>query len=148
MKFDWKLQPLHRKLEWDLELARGRLAVLVRGHADAGEAVQSLEVERTAQADVALAALRRGTDAGSHAPAMAWLAAAEDDLTRLRTRLSVASESLDAARDDCRRCQQRLEALATLHQEARARFDHAERSRALREADLAWLAWQPGKELA
>jgi hypothetical protein len=147
MKFDWKLQPLQRKLEWDLELARGRLSAASRELRESCGAVRALEANHSAQASAAQAALHRGADPAGHSLALAWLAGAERHLANLRAQTTKDTESVAAARAACRRCQERLEALTTLHDEARRRFVYAANWEATRDADLEWLARPTSEDL-
>ncbi|MCG2594954.1 hypothetical protein LZ009_19420 [Ramlibacter sp. XY19] len=148
MKFDWKLQPLQRKLEWDLDLARGRVAAARLRFEQAGDAVRGLEEIHAAQAAAALAATRRGADPALHKQALAWLLSAETRLLHRRTECTRAKAELAAARTECRRCNERLEALSALHDEAQVRFAYAERREAGKEADFAWLASRSAQEPA
>ena len=140
MKFHWKLQPLQRKLEWDLDLARGRVGAAGHRYDQARDAVRAMEVSHAAQAAAASAAAQRGADPALHAQALAWLVGAEAQLLRQRARCAQAEAQLEVARVECLRCNERLEALSALHGEARARFAYAARREAGKEADFAWLA--------
>ena len=148
MRFDWKLQPLQRKLEWDLDLARGRVATLSRQQAQAQAALRLLENSRAAQAAVAQAATQRRADPALHVQALAWLATAELQLVCLRAQSLEAEAALADARAACLRCNERVEALAVLHGEALARFAYAVQREAAKEADFAWLGRRARQELA
>ena len=139
MKFEWKLQPLQRKLEWELDVARSRLAAAAARYETVRNSVQALESSHAAQATAALATARRA-DPALHAQALGWLAAAETRLQRLRAQCARAQSELEAARAECRRSNERLEVLGALHEEALAQFRYASQRQASKEADFSWLA--------
>jgi hypothetical protein len=144
MKFDWKLFPLQRKLEWDLDLARGRLAVLLRGREQAGGIVRTLEGTHAEQSAAALAATQRRADPVAHGQALAYLAGMEARLARARAQCAQLESEVTAAQGECERCSQRLEALGALHEQAFAQFTYAARRDAAKEADSVWLARAAG----
>ena len=146
MKFDWKLFPLQRKLEWDLDLARGRLAVLLRGCERAGSLLRALEGTHAEQSAAALAVLQGRADPVVHRQALVYLAGMEAQLGRARTQSVQIEAEVAAARDECKRCSQRLEALEALHDRARARFTYEAQRLAAKEADFAWLVRPVGAE--
>ena len=140
MKFAWKLFPLQRKLEWDLDMARGRLAVLLRGHEHAGSVLRALEEAHAGQSAAALAVAQRRPDPATHGQALAYLAGMEARLARARMQSARLEAEVSAARAVCNDCSQRLEALETLRDRALTQFTYTDRRHAEKESDLAWLA--------
>jgi hypothetical protein len=140
MKFHWKLFPLQRKLEWDLDLARGRLAALLRGSEHAAGVLRALEGTHAEQSAAALAAVRRRTDPALHGQALAYLAGMEARLARARAQHAQLEGEVAAVRTECTRCRQRLDTVEALHDDAFAQFTHAAQRGAAKEADFAWLA--------
>ncbi|MDB5858700.1 MAG: hypothetical protein JWQ76_2389 [Ramlibacter sp.] len=146
MKFEWKLFPLQRKLEWDLDLARGRLAVVLRGCEHAGAILRALEGTHADQSAAALAATQRRADPVAHGQALAYLAAMEARLARARAQSAQLESQAAAARAECQRCSQRLDSLSAVRDQALARFTYAAQRDAAKEADFAWLARAAGGE--
>jgi flagellar export protein FliJ len=144
MKFNWKLFPLQRKLEWDLDLAQGRLAFMQRGSEHAAGVLQALEGTRADQSAAALAATQRRTDPVAHGQALAYLAGMEAQLARARKQRAKMEDEVAVARAECMRCSQRLEALDTLHDQAFTQFTCEVQRAEAKEADFAWLARSVG----
>jgi hypothetical protein len=142
MKFQWKLFPLQRKLEWDLDMAKGRLGVLLRGWEHAASTLHALEQTRAQQAEVASTVLRRQADPLLHAQALGYLVAMEARIRRADAERRRIEEEVGAARAECLRCQQRLDTLGCVHDRALAdQLTRADRD-AAKVADLDWLAQQ------
>jgi hypothetical protein len=139
MKFDWRLFPLQRKLEWDLEIAQGRLARQQRAVSDLARVLRELQATRDEQSAAASAATQRRADPFAHRQALAYLAGLEARLARARAHRSQAESQMEDFRVHCQRCNERLEALKALYQQAHVRFTHAAQREAEKEADFAWL---------
>ena len=139
MRFDWQLQPLQRKLAWDLDAARARLAEALSSQAQTQERVRQLQRAHAAQA-VALAVSQRWTDPAVHADGVAWFQASEDQMASMRAACLQAERDVEAARTACRLCSQHVEVLAAVHDAAYARFQLAQQRQDSKDADFAWLA--------
>lgn len=137
--FRWRLAPLERKLEGDLEAARATLSGMRQEEADLIREVEALEQNLSEQAKHAAAASEQVLDAHRYHGRLHCLAGLVEEIaqrtataTRLRERIAVAAK-VCIARDVKLGCVRRLRDLAT---DAYAREQMRRESR---EADLAWL---------
>lgn len=140
MRFEWKLLPLQRKLDWELDLARGRLAPLLRGSERAANALRALEELHADQSAAALAAARQRADPAAHRQALAYLAGMEARLAQARRQCAQLASELAAAQAECSGRHVRLEVVGALHDQALARFRYAAQRCIDKEADFAWIA--------
>jgi hypothetical protein len=140
MKFDWKLFGLQRKLDWDLEQARGRLGQQLGEALELGGTLRALETSHAEQSAAALAAARRRTDPVAHGQALAYLAGMEARLARARFQRTQLDAKVEALRAECQHCNERREVLAALYDRGFSRYMHARQREAEKEADFAWLA--------
>jgi flagellar export protein FliJ len=140
MRFQWKLFPLQRKLEWDLDLAQGRLGTLLRGEQHALAVLRALEGQRAEQAAHANAGARMKADPALHAQALAFLCALEAHIAQARAQQQRLQRDTAAARAECLRCQQRLDTVDSIREQALAVHQQAQRRSEGKEADAAWLA--------
>ena len=139
MRFEWNLLPLQRKLDWELERAKGRLVLLLGESACAASALRELEQTRARQAGSASAVLQRRADPGLHVQALAYFAAMHARIAHAHAEQLRVQQELTAARAECLRCQQRLDTLEAVHDRALARHIEVAGRRAAKEADLDWL---------
>lgn len=133
------LAALQRKLEWELEACRGELAARLRA---ADQAAQTLRTAREAQAAAAAlahAALQALADPAAHACALRAIVGLARQSAAAAGHARQAQEALAAARVACLEAQRRLESLLTLRRSAARQFARAQRQRAGRAADVAWL---------
>lgn len=140
MKFEWKLFPLQRKLEWDLDVARCRLALLLRDSEHAASLLQAMERSQVQQAGLASQAMRGRLDPTLHDQALGYLAGMEARIAQARAERVRIDEELATVRDECVRCQRRLDTLDVAHDRALAQHATQAQRRAGRDADCDWLA--------
>lgn len=140
MKFQWKLFPLQRKLEWDLDLSQSRLAVLRRDGEDAAALVRALEGQQSEQAMHVGAQARMQADPALRAQALAYLCAMEAGVAQARAQEQRLQEEVEQARAECLGCRKRLDAVERLREQAAVAHWREEQSLEGKEADLAWLA--------
>jgi hypothetical protein len=144
MRFAWQLAALQRKLEWEVDMAKGRLAVLLGAAEHTACALDALEQTCRQQAGIASAALRRQAHPGLHAQALGYLAALQARIAQAQAEQLRMAQEVAAARAQCLHCQQRLDTLATLHDHALAQHLTLVGRRMAKEADLDWLAGHAG----
>ncbi|NML42927.1 hypothetical protein HHL11_04135 [Ramlibacter sp. G-1-2-2] len=140
MRFQWKLFPLQRKLEWDLDLSQGRLAVLQRGGEDAAALLTALEGQQSEQVMHVGAQARMQADPGLRAQALAYLCAMEARIAQARAQEQHLQREIAQARAECLRCRKRLDAMERLRGQAAVAYWREEQRMEAKEADLAWLA--------
>lgn len=146
MKFQWKLFPLQRKLEWDLDAAKGRLALVLRDCEHAASVLQSLQSTHRQQAGLAAQAVLRRPDPQLHDQALAYLAGMEARIAQARAERHRMEQEVAAARVECLRCQQRLDTLDVLRDQQLAQHAALLQQRQARDADCAWLARSGGAQ--
>lgn len=138
--FDWRLAPLQRKLEWELDAARTRLARVLAQWQQARDGLEAAE-ERQEQAAVeARAQAAAATDPRAHRAMLSYLVGLGDQVAVARSQEQEAQERLAEGRQDVLRCQRRLDVL--LRARGNALDDHlqAHARRDQSEADATWLA--------
>lgn len=140
MKFQWKLFPLQRRLEWDFDAAQGRLALLLRGGDSAAALLRALESQQAEQALHAGTHGRVQTDPARHAQALAYLCAMDARIVQARREERRLQQEIAAARAECLRCRQRLDAVDRLREQAAAAHLQEQLRCEAKETDLAWLA--------
>jgi flagellar export protein FliJ len=137
--FTWPLLPLERKLEWERDAARARLAQALAALRRSQSQLRELEALRQQQARRAAATLRQTLDPRSHRQFLAYLVSIQQQQGRARQHLQSLERALAAARAECAHRERTLESLVA----ARARAMRAYIAGALlsqdRQADTAWL---------
>jgi flagellar biosynthesis chaperone FliJ len=144
----WKLLPLQRKFEFELDQAKASLQVALRQSESVRILLRTLIDTRAEQAGVRWSAQQ-------HAHTVAYLAEMSGRIAVADARRSALDQHISAARERCLQCQRKLELLQAVHDQARAQHLREARARAGREMDDAWLAkrhntlcspggWSPG----
>ena len=138
--FDWRLAPLQRKLEWEVEAARTSLAKAQSGTQEADEALRAAEVRLRQASEEARGSAAVHSDPRAHRQLLSWLVGLGDQVAVAAAKQVEAAERLSAARQDLLKRQRRLDVLLRARDGALAAHvrDAARREQA--EADAAWLA--------
>jgi len=138
--FDWRLAPLQRKLEWEADAARTRVARALAQWEAAGASLRGAEALLRQAGQDARGAVSAHADPRAHRRLLAYLVSLGDQVAVVTARELEAGEQLAAARQELLRRQRRLDVVlrardnaldAYLGQQARAQQS---------QADASWLA--------
>ncbi|MDB5752726.1 MAG: coiled-coil domain containing 88-like protein [Ramlibacter sp.] len=137
--FAWPLLPLERKLEWERDAARARLAQALAALHRSQSQLRELDALHQQQARRAAPVLHQTLDPPAHRQFLAYLVSIQQQLGRVGQRLQSLERALAAARAECAHRECKLESLVA----ARAGAMRAYIAGALllqdRQADAAWL---------
>lgn len=142
--FRWRLAPVQRKLEWEREAAKARLADRLQQALRATSQVAELEATRNEQAAAAARVMRARGDAHAHAQALVYLSALASRMVEAERERQAAESQADAARAECLACQRRLDTLVAARDSALGQHVRQELQRESKEADAAWLMLRAG----
>jgi len=135
--FRWRLEPLRRKLQADLEGARLLLAALLGEEGRLAAAIRELDARFLHDArDILNAPL----EARGRARALAYLLQQGEALHAQRRQACELRSRLTEAREECLAAERRLNSVEKLRGSAQAVFAAEQLRRTAKEADLAWLA--------
>lgn len=137
--FDWRLAPLQRKLEWEVDAARMQLAgALARSEATA-RALREIQAVQQQAAQDARAAVSLRADPLAHQRMLRYLVGVAGQVEVATDEEKKAGEGLAAAREELLERQRRLDVL--LRARGNALDAHLqERARGAQvEADATWL---------
>ena len=138
--FVWPLLPLERKLEWERDAARARLAQAMSVLHLAQLQLRELEALREEQGCRATALLRQAPDPRSHRQLLAYLVGIQQQLARAGLHLQALERALAAARAECARCERKLQSLVAARADAMRAYLASALLAQDRQADAAWLA--------
>lgn len=145
--FDWKLAPLQRKLEWEVDEARTLLArVLAQWHA-ADEAMRHAESQLQEASQEARSSVVAQADPRAHRRQLAWLVSLADAAAAAAHKERQAGEELAAARQDMLQRQRRLDVLLKARENAFTDHLHEQSRVAQNEADAGWLALRQSRPM-
>lgn len=137
--FHWRLAPLERKLEDDLETARAALSALRQEEADLIRDVEVLERTLSDQARHAAAASEQVLDAHRCYGRLYYLAGLVEQIAQRTATASRLRERIEVASKVCIAHDVKLGCLRRLRESATDSFAREQMRRESREADLAWL---------
>ena len=144
-RFRWPLAPLQRKMEWELEAAKVRLAKLQGEAQQAASRLERLEAARAEQSAVAARLMHAQANAPAYVRGLGYLSVLATRIAEAARQRQVVHEMADQARTECLACQRRLDVLVAAREGA---IDHHVREalrQQAREADAAWLALRSGE---
>jgi predicted nucleic acid-binding Zn-ribbon protein len=137
--FDYPLEPLRVRQQWQLDAQRVRLGTVLRELAETQQRLEDLRSQHGARSRELSDQLTRRWDAAHHSGSLRWLARLRSSLQQLElevAELQVLKSELGA---QCLACQRRLDALDAHRDEMQSEFAREETGRAASEADREWL---------
>lgn len=143
--FAWRLAPLQRKLEWEVEEARTQLSKAYATAGAADEALSAAEISLDQGSQDARGLVAAQADPRAHRRILGWLVSLGDQVAVARAKQEAAAEQLAAARQEVLRRQRRLDALLRARENALAAHVRDEARGQQAEADAAWLVLQASR---
>lgn len=142
--FRWSLAPLERKLQWERDASQSRMALVLQRLRDCEQRNRHLASERDSQVSSAAARWRQAADPQAHRQALRFLARMETQLAEGDRHWRALQMEVDRARQDCLERERRLETLMKMRRAAIQAHVRVATLRLAKEADIAWLARDPG----
>ena len=130
---NWKLLPLQRKFEFELDQATASLQAVLGQSESVRLLLRTLHATRAEQAGYQW-------DVQQHAQTVAYLAEMSGRIAASDVRLIALEQHLSEARERCLRCRRRLDVLQAVHDKAWAQHLRTAQARAAREMEDGWLA--------
>jgi len=138
--FDWRLAPLQRKLEWEVDAARTGLAAALAQWEAAGSALRGAEALLRQSSQDGRSALATQADPRAHRRLLAYLVSLGGQVAAATTREQQAAEELAAARQELLERQRRLDVVLRARDNALDAHLREQARGAQTQADASWLA--------
>lgn len=139
-RFDYALEPLRRRRQWELDALRAELGRAQQKVTEAEELVDRLREDLRAATSAAARGLASGIDPVRHPRSVGWLVQLRAGIEAALGRLEVRRTEREAVRKRLVAHQQRLDVIERHREESLAEFGQAEEGRLATEADRDWLA--------
>lgn len=137
--FAWSLDPLERKLTWERDAARARLAQALQTWRQARCELRALEDSCARQAEAAAAAMRQALRPLAHIQSLHYLAGLQSRASEAAVRWRAQEDAVGNARTECAIRERKLQTLLAVRRDALRAHLRQVAAREAREADLAWL---------
>lgn len=137
--FEYSLEPLRRRRQWQLEAAKTQLGRALRALEDAAQELEALRSGHLEQSRQVAQQLARSIDPGAYARALRWLADRMQSIRAAEARIADLRAERARAAAQCAAEQRKLEALESHRDECLAEFAQEEQRRQATEADRDWL---------
>lgn len=138
--FDYALEPLRRKRQWQLEAAQAALGRLERELSRAIQRVAELRETYDAERRHAAESLVSRSDPAAHRRSLGWLAEQRRAIARAEEFVARLREDRKALVARCTAEQQALEILERHREECQATFIREAEARAYTDTDREWLS--------
>ena len=138
--FDYPLEPVRCRWQWQLDSLHARLGKLEEAVRDAQDTLERLRSRHAALGEEAGQALIRRPDPGHHSRCLKWLTQLRGEICAGEIQLKQLKEDRDSIRRQCRRQRQKIDLIEAHRDECVAAFAGDEARRLAAEADRDWLA--------
>lgn len=138
--FDWRLAPLQRKLEWEVDAARTQLAGALAQCETAARALREIQAVQQQAAQDARVAVSVRADPLAHQRMLRYLVSVAGQVELAATEEKKAGDGLAAAREELLQRQRRLDVLLRARGNALDAHLQEKARGAQVEADATWLA--------
>lgn len=137
--FDYPLEPLRVRQQWQLDALRVRLGTVLRKLTDAQQRLEDLRSQHTARSRELSDHVSRRWDVAHHGGSLRWLAQLRSMLQQLEGEIAELRALKSDLGAQCLACQHRLDVLDTHRNEVQSDFAREETRRTANEADREWL---------
>ena len=137
--FDYPLDPLRVRQQWQLDALRVRLGTVLRELSEAQQRLEDLRSQHAASSRELSDQLTRRWDGAHHGSSLRWLAQLRSGLQQLEGGVAELRALKTKLGEQCLACQRRLDVLDAHRDEMQDEFAKEEAGRAANEADRDWL---------